>query len=684
MPEDENSTGIELSSLSSSLARTQYALALTRKLLIPSTERKRRELIEFLVRMADKDNFTIRMLSEFYPLNPGLLEKYADYLKWDALSCNPNLPWSEDLLSRFEEKWSWSSQMLDTCRALPWSEALIARFEERWNWYWLSDNITLPWSESLLARFEERWVWQRLILNITLPRDESLLARFEKRWDWHVLSRRKTLPWSEALLERFSGLWDWQGLSGNSSLPWTTALIKRFSERWDWRFLSGNEGLPWSDEFIDEFQDRWTWKYEVSALEDHYLAHPDERSIEWHLLQGLHGLRSLSQNPKLPWSKSLIARYEDRWDWKALSRADYLLWSEDLIISFEDNWNWGSRWYWHGGGLSRNTSIPWNSALINRFWDRWSWSGLTANSSVALADRILIEPKLKHQIREEVDRLTPLFRWAGLETESMDIWFCRLARLRCVQDLLWSEDVISKLGDNLDWGTISSDTMLLWNEDIISQYEARWAWSQLSKNPSLPWSETFISRYEGRWDWNELSSSPFLPWSESFISRYEDRWNWNWLSNNETLPWSELFIDRFKDKWNWNRLGNNDCFPWSAALAISFKDQWDWGGHEDIDGTISSGMIHFQPIHWDEEMIMKLEGKVNVSVLAEFGRDVKWTISLIERYCKDVYWGNKLSDDVYSNIIRPYADDALVEEVMQRIIQTRARAEGAGAGSLKP
>lgn len=95
-------------------------------------------------------------------------------------------------------------------------------------------------------------------------------------------------------------------------------------------------------------------------------------------------------------------------------------------------------------------------------------------------------------------------------------------------------------------------------------------------------------------------------------------------------------------------------------------------------------MIHFQPIHWDEEMIMKLEGKVNVSVLAEFGRDVKWTISLIERYCKDVYWGNKLSDDVYSNIIRPYADDALVEEVMQRIIQTRARAEGAGAGSLKP
>jgi len=56
IPEDENSTGIELSSLSSSLARTQYALTLTSKLLMPSTERKRRELIEFLVRMAERDN----------------------------------------------------------------------------------------------------------------------------------------------------------------------------------------------------------------------------------------------------------------------------------------------------------------------------------------------------------------------------------------------------------------------------------------------------------------------------------------------------------------------------------------------------------------------------------------------------------------------------------------------------
>ena len=44
-------------------------------------------------------------------------------------------------------------------KALPWSLELIERYEDRWYWQSLSENETLPWSIELIERYEDHWQW---------------------------------------------------------------------------------------------------------------------------------------------------------------------------------------------------------------------------------------------------------------------------------------------------------------------------------------------------------------------------------------------------------------------------------------------------------------------------------------------------------------------------------------------
>ena len=92
------------------------------------------------------------------------------------LSKNESLPWSNELLERFDDKWHWNNKKnyeskdskyiltkdinsLSTNEKLPWSEDFIEKYKDKWNWDMLSTNNGLPWSMHLLEKFEDQWVW---------------------------------------------------------------------------------------------------------------------------------------------------------------------------------------------------------------------------------------------------------------------------------------------------------------------------------------------------------------------------------------------------------------------------------------------------------------------------------------------------------------------------------------------
>ena len=490
----------------------------------------------------------IERVSRYYPLTKQTIDQYPLLWDWKELSSREDLPWSQELIARHEDRWLWSGyRSLSGNDGLPWSETLIARFEDRWDWEQLTKR-DLPWSEDLILQFEDRWDWKELSRRESLPWSEQLVKRFENRWDWDKLSKNEALSWSEELIGRFEDRWtevgyseEWYSLSRNKSLPWGKELIGRFEDQWGWSALSKNESIPWSKELIARYEDQWDWS-------------------------------NLSANEALPWSKELIASYENRWSWGeyGLSKNEALPWSEELIACYEDRWEWEGR-----RSLSNNEALPWSEELIARFEDRWDWERLSEREDLPWSGDL-------------IERFEDRWYWKGGWGVNDD------DGLSVNEALSWSKELVAQHEDRWNWEAVSRNELLPWDEELIARFEDRWDWSGLSKNEALPWSEELIARYEDRWTWSgldSLSKNEALPWSEELIARYEGRWEnffsekWENLSENEVLPWSGDLIERFEDKWDWEALSANEGLPWSPHLVERFEDQWTWSGPDSLSGN---------------------------------------------------------------------------------------------------
>jgi hypothetical protein len=160
------------------------------------------------------------------------LEDYVDRRRWETLSANRFLPWSEELIEEFVSCWDW--KLLERNRGLLWSEALIDKFSDRWDWDELSLNEALPWSEALIDRFADRWDW----------RCGSPVSRQRTFFDFGGLSWNPSIPWTRDLLARYS---DWLNMDvvaehfdgGVTKLP-----PERVDALLDELFFSEGRGLP--------------------------------------------------------------------------------------------------------------------------------------------------------------------------------------------------------------------------------------------------------------------------------------------------------------------------------------------------------------------------------------------------------------------------------------------------------
>jgi hypothetical protein len=87
-----------------------------------------------------------------------------------------------------------NSAALSRNRNLPWSEELIAQFSDRWIWQVLSYNKAIPWSLSLILRFKEYWHPPTLVLNEAIPFTIEMLWALDDYWDSSMLEINPK-PW---------------------------------------------------------------------------------------------------------------------------------------------------------------------------------------------------------------------------------------------------------------------------------------------------------------------------------------------------------------------------------------------------------------------------------------------------------------------------------------------------------
>jgi len=161
-------------------------------------------------------------ISEYSALTTELIDEFCDYLNWEELSRNPNLPWSADLLICYKDRWDWSKilEMGEMHGDISLNANVVAECSEY-------INLSEPNFLSLIE-----WT-------------SKLMSEFKSQLDWDYVSDIKNLPWTHDLIAEFVNYWNWDRLSNNQSIPWTYDLITEFEDYWNWARLADNKSIKW-------------------------------------------------------------------------------------------------------------------------------------------------------------------------------------------------------------------------------------------------------------------------------------------------------------------------------------------------------------------------------------------------------------------------------------------------------
>ena len=111
------------------------------------------------------------------------------------------------------------------------------------------------------------------------------------------------------------------------------------------------------------------------------------------------------------------------------------------------------------------------------------------------------------------------------------------------------------------------------SNDFMQRIADEGAWKELSNE--LSWTETLLEKFQDKIDWQELSGNRNILWTIPMLQKFKHRINWDKFSrcaDEKTL--TENCIETFKEKWNWSELSNN--YSITNQLLEKFVDKWDW------------------------------------------------------------------------------------------------------------
>jgi len=117
------------------------------------------------------------------------------------------------------------------------------------------------------------------------------------------------------------------------------------------------------------------------------------------------------------------------------------------------------------------------------------------------------------------------------------------------------------------------------NDDFFANVCEKEAWKRLSSSDNeFRWSERLIDRCRDKIDWKELSQNRNVQWNASMIERFGSYlFDWNALSSSDCQAlYSIENLRKFKSKWVWSKLSSNRDVNWTMDKIEEFKDLIDW------------------------------------------------------------------------------------------------------------
>ena len=103
------------------------------------------------------------------------------------------------------------------------------------------------------------------------------------------------------------------------------------------------------------------------------------------------------------------------------------------------------------------------------------------------------------------------------------------------EDFDWTESLLEKHQDKLNWKGISENSQIKWNITMLDKFKEKLHWDILSKEiHSEQITPEILNKFKDRWDWYKLSVNRHLNLTRDIIDKYA-----------EYLDWKELIDHRF-------------------------------------------------------------------------------------------------------------------------------------------
>lgn len=121
------------------------------------------------------------------------------------------------------------------------------------------------------------------------------------------------------------------------------------------------------------------------------------------------------------------------------------------------------------------------------------------------------------------------------------------------------------------WQNLSSE--LNWSEALLEKCKDKVDWSEVSQNSSILWTIPMLQHFQKFINWEKLSEyinkDSLTP---ETIETFKDCWNWHELSDNRELNLTDDLLDKYADLWDWERIINrNSHFPSEPFEACPMK-----------------------------------------------------------------------------------------------------------------
>lgn len=110
-------------------------------------------------------------------------------------------------------------------------------------------------------------------------------------------------------------------------------------------------------------------------------------------------------------------------------------------------------------------------------------------------------------------------------------------------------------------------------DGLLAQMIEEEAWKNLSSD--YPWSEALLEKFKDKVDWEAVSSNQDVAWTVSMLESFKNRINWYELSRScsKSLFIPEI-VEQFKDRWDWKELSGNSSLPIETIRKMA--DYIDW------------------------------------------------------------------------------------------------------------